>query len=675
MRCKTLLRKIWITSLVIALSLAITGNASASGSSTGWKRIGPWANFIDFMAIDPQTPTTLYVSMSGELMKSLDGGRSWNQASAGLPISPVVAIVIDPTTPSTLFARIQGKGVYKSTTGGESWDEVNSGLTNLDIKSLAISSKSPNVLYAGVGGGVFKSTDGGGRWEATNLVRPADYAISALAIDPKTPTTVYCGSSDHQTGIFKTINGGGWFSFGLTDQYIYVIAIDPVTPNTIYAGTGTGVYKSTTGGRYWSAINNGLGDLSITDLVVDPKTPNTLYTNNSGTYLHRIFKSTNGGSSWSAIDNGLPIHYYHSITIISANFLVMDPANPATLYTGSPELYKSVNGGADWNEVGQSNGHIRDDISALAIDTLNPATLYAATRGWVYIPGEIFKSTTGGGAWKHATLDFENNGISNLFVDPFAPDTIFVHNGFSDSWYVSTDGGKDWIPFQECYYQRFLAFAQNTPTIVYSFGNSSVVCKTSFDGQNWSPEEYVLAGYSVYSLVIDPQMPMTLYAGTYKNGLLKTTDGGFNWEAINVGLPDNCTISALAIDPKTPTTLYAETTAGGDTLTLTGIFRSMDGGATWVHIGMDDVLIDEFVIDPVTPTTLYARTDGGGLFKTSNGGDTWDDISRDLGGIIVRDLVIDPQTPTTLYIVTDSGEVFKNFVEYRVSLPLVLLAP
>jgi photosystem II stability/assembly factor-like uncharacterized protein len=108
---------------------------------------------------------------------------------------------------------------------------------------------TPTTLYAGAEGfngtasGVFKSTNGGGTWEAANNGLPIKTVVS-LAIDPKTPATLYAG--EYGYGVFKSTDGGGsWSAFntGLTDTYVYALAIDPKTPARLYSGTdGEGVF-------------------------------------------------------------------------------------------------------------------------------------------------------------------------------------------------------------------------------------------------------------------------------------------------------------------------------------------------------------------------------------------------------------------------------------------------
>jgi PKD repeat protein len=226
------------------------------------------------------------------VFKSTNGGGSWNAANTGLPDTDVLALAIDPQTPATLYAGLFYSGVYKSTNGGGNWVSINTGLSlyNPRVAALVIDPLTPTTLYAGdYGGGVFKSTTGGGSWSEANTGLTTTYVID-LAIDPTSPTILYAGTYDG--GVFKSINGGGSWNAantGLPDTPVYAIVIDPQTPSIIYAGThGGGVFKSTDGGESWNAFNAGLSALQINGLAIDPQTPTTLYAATAGAGIFTI---------------------------------------------------------------------------------------------------------------------------------------------------------------------------------------------------------------------------------------------------------------------------------------------------------------------------------------------------------------------------------------------------
>src|SRR5437016_8787981 len=113
-------------------------------------------------------------------------------------------------------------------------------------------------------------------------------------------------------------------------------------------------------------------------------------------------------------------------------------------------------------------------------------------------------------------------------------------------------------------------------------------------------------GGFIMALAIDPVTPATLYAGTYRGGVFKSTDGGESWSAVNTGLPD-LNVFSLAIDPQTPTTLYVG-------IERAGVFKSTNGGGSWsaVNTGLDPTIqVSALAIDPQTPATLYAGTNNG----------------------------------------------------------------
>src|SRR5450759_3349744 len=116
---------------------------------------------------------------------------------------------------------------------------------------------------------------------------------------------------------------GVWSSGGPYGGYVTALAINPATPATLYAGTASGVFKSTDSGGTWAAANTGLTNLNISALAINPPTPTTLY---AGTNSGGVFKSTDSGGTWAAVTTGLKD--------LSIYALAIDPTTPATLYAG-----------------------------------------------------------------------------------------------------------------------------------------------------------------------------------------------------------------------------------------------------------------------------------------------------------------------------------------------------
>ena len=304
-------------------------------------------------------------------------GSRW--VSIGPDGAVVKILAVDPQTPDTLYAGTDS-GVYKSINGGTSWTAMNSGLTNDRVTALAIDPRTPDTLYTGTDSGVYKSTDGGMNWTAINKGLPGTSAVSVLAIDPQTPNTLYAGTTGFWGGgVYKTTNGGTSWTAILDVAHIYALAIDPKTPMTLYAGDHRGyVHKSTNGGTRWIAVNTGLTHDDIYALAIDPQTPNTLYAGTTGFWGGTVYKSTNGGTRWIAVNTGLTHDDVYALAI--------DPQTPSTLYAGTwgGGVYKSTNGGTSWTAM--NSGLTNDRVTTLAIDPQTPDIIYAGTSG-----GGVFK--------------------------------------------------------------------------------------------------------------------------------------------------------------------------------------------------------------------------------------------------------------------------------------------
>jgi photosystem II stability/assembly factor-like uncharacterized protein len=153
---------------------------------------------------------------------------------------------------------------------------------------------------------------------------------------------------------------------------------------------------------------------------------------------------------------------------------------------------------------------------------------------------------------------------------------------------------------------------------------------------------------AVYTLAIDPAVPTTLYAGTEAGGVFKSVDGGVSWVAINIGMT-NRKIGALVIDPIRPATIYAGTY--GTDGTNGAAYKSVDGGDTWTDISneMGGAYVLSMAIDPHTPSTIYAGTSDG-MFRSTGGGEGWQMLNSGLSDDpYILDLFVDPLTPASLY--------------------------
>ncbi len=340
--------------------------STTGGSSFSAIKNGLAANNVKAFAIDPVNPSTIYAgitptstsisfSFAGGVFKSTDGGNSWMAPGNSLNLGPVNALAIDPDTPSTVYAGTR-QGVFKSTDSGNSWIARNQGLSFTFVNALVIDPKRPSTIYIGTGarfmsgnfmGGIFKSTDGGATWAPTGFDNKLNRIIVfSLAIDPRKSQRLYAGTND---GFYRGSKGGKkWKGPTLTDiqpslqnAALASIAIDPNERSTIYVAFGSinsfppvnsGFFKSTDRGLTWGRPTTGVNVAIPTTIAVDPRNSSTLY---AGGYSQVSFtfnnppsgallKSTNGGESWSSTD----------LSDVPVNAIVIDPQN-SSVYAGT----------------------------------------------------------------------------------------------------------------------------------------------------------------------------------------------------------------------------------------------------------------------------------------------------------------------------------------------------
>ena len=168
------------------------------------------------------------------------------------------------------------------------------------------------------------------------------------------------------------------------------------------------------------------------------------------------------------------------------------------------------------------------------------------------------------------------------------------------------------------------------------------------------------AGNRVISVVGVPGDPRVYYAGGASGGIFKTTDGGIHWEPIFDDQPVS-SIGALAIAPSDPNVVWAgtgETFIRANVSVGNGIYKSTDGGKIWTHMGLEKTgRIGRIVIDPRDPDIVFAAAMGHsygpqeerGVFRTTDGGKTWERVLFVDENTGASDLAMDPNNPRILF--------------------------
>jgi len=660
--------------LTIAVAIWVMGGPSVTEVAAGerlsdvpqWNQTGgPGAGHVNSVAIDPSQPKILYRgdALSG-IHRTLSGGGRWRPASQGITDLNIQVLAVDPVNGSNVYAGTSYNGMFRSNNSGKNWVPANSGIPDSSWPAaIAVDTVSPSTVYVGVGdnanGGVYKSIDGAANWFPVNHGLPGNN-VTALAIDPTDPATVYAGT----TGVFKSIDGGAnWVdaSNGIPDiDQVHALAIDPSSPSTVYAGTSDGaqglnggVYKSTDGGLNWVPSRAGMPiDAGITALAMDPKDPSTLYASpvDADFSTVGIYKTTNGGALWEAVNQSFIVQT-----------LAIDPLNETTIYAGTIGwgVIKSVDAGQRWKLA--NAGVANSIVKAMAADASAPATVYAGCPG-------ASKTVDGGLLWvpknRGIDPDLEHCPLA-LAIDPSAPSTVYAGTA-GGGVFKSIDAGANWGPVNAGLTQKYveaLALDPSAPSTIYAGTISGGVFKSTNAGEVWAPVNHGLTNLDVLALAVDPSVSTTVYAGTGGGGVFKSNDGGAQWTPMNAGLSQRY-VRALVIDPSAPGSVYVGAHQEDDEgfCTATSVFKSTNGGTSWTMSTGGRCVGSGFValaIDPAATATVYAGNDFDGVYRTVDAGQSWAPFNEGLSNTEVTELAIAATVPSTVYVGTSGGGVFK----------------
>ncbi|HXG91671.1 MAG TPA: glycosyl hydrolase [Blastocatellia bacterium] len=237
-----------------------------------------------------------------------------------------------------------------------------------------------------------------------------------------------------------------------------------------------------------------------------------------------------------------------------------------------------------------------------------------------------------------------------------------------------------------------VAGVTSQPNVFYFGATGGGVWKTTDGGINWMPvsDEYFKTG-SVGAIGIAESDPNVIYVGmgespirgnvSHGDGVYKSTDAGKTWK--HVGLDDTRQISRVRVHPKNPDIVYvaAQGHVWGPN-EQRGIFRSTDGGKTWQKVlyrspkaGASDLILDPTNANVIyaafwevyrTPWTLESGGPGSGIFKSTDGGDTWNELTKNPGlpkGIIGNiGITVSPANPDRVWAIVEAedGGVFRS---------------
>ncbi len=620
------------------------------------------------------------------------------RAASWQPVGPVniggriADVACHPTDANVVYVGAAEGGVFKTTDGGATWIPTFDDESSLSIGSVAVDPTNPNVVWVGTGEpnggggsvtyggtGVFKSTNAGATW--TNVGLENTRYIGRVAVCPTAPDRVFVAalgpyySPGVDRGVYRTTDGGGaWQQVLAVNDWTGAVdlVVHPTDPNRVwaamwerrrgpdfidYGGDGSGLWRSTDGGDTWVELTSGLPagpDVGRIGLAIAESSPDILYAiyaeADPGSFVG-VYKSTNGGDSWVATNDSALSGVYATYGWWFGNIRV-DPTNPNRVAVLGFDYYESTTGGASWFNAG----------SAMHVDH-HGLDFAADGSWWEGNDGGLYRSPPTSSTWSH----FGNLPITQFYT--IEVDDQFPHRrygGTQDNGTNRTLTGND-----DDWHNLFGGdgfYCQVDPTnnqyvyVEYQYGN---LYRSTNGGSTFNWGSSGLNGRKNWSMPVqlDPTIPSTLYAGTDK--VHRSTSRAASWTAISPDLTDGAgagnvtygTITTLAVAPTNSSVILAGTDDGN-------VHVTTNGGGNWTRVdaALPDRWITRVAFDPSDDSIGYVTISGfrwdeplPHVFRTTNHGGTWANISSNLPEAPVNDIIPDPGLPGVLYVATDFG--------------------
>jgi len=523
-------------------------------------------------------------------------------------------------------------------------------------------------------GSHYKSTDQGASW----ALLPPWPDLFVTTFDPTNPSILYGMSVP--TSAYKSIDGGmTWSLLPTGTPYPFgfdAIAVDTVTPSTLYVFGGKSNFeKSTDGGATWITANAGLPgapnqpNSGIVGLVqVGPTL--ILGTDGSG-----IYRSTDGAVTWAPANAGLPS--------LQLTGLVKGRESTPTLYAlvnngYSTTFFRSTDAATTWVPTGTLNA---PSAGNLVFTPQSPSVAYVSSAIG------LFKSTDGTATWTRVppTANLPNDPVPILLGDSGDPSRLYAGIAPVGNYALtSADSGSTW---------SLLALSDGTPVALIpartthagrAYGDNGLtgaIVRSVDAGLHWSailpalPPPSPGFSFSAISSVVEGRSDSSVLFAIgntifgHLDGaipiVLRSDNDGTTWVDVSHGLPQTgqsqTALEAIALNPTDNNVVYAAAVGG--------LFKTTDGGASWNPTGAGFPVnpVSTLVVDPSHPNIVYAAFgvsqatgQGAGVFASVDGGASWNARNTGLTDFTVTALAIDRNDPQSLYAGTDTQGVFRT---------------
>lgn len=568
-------------------------NESGSSQTPG---VAPWQVNVYSLAVDPSNTNIIYVGTeTGYINKSVDKGLNWVLMNPDYVMGGVTALVVHPTNSNIVYASSDGK-IHKSTNGGSTWSVV---LNNAEANHILIDNTNPSKVIASTNQGIYISSNDGVNW--SNKASGKFYDVE---FKPGDTNIIYALKQNASSKLDAVISADGGDTFTALPNF----------PNQFNDGSG-GLL----------AVTSNNPNVVFSTLLSDNNTP-------------QLYKGTNNSGNWTwskIIDCNTDTFKYNNGQGYYDLVLEVNPNNENEFFVGTTTLFKTNNGGSSFDAIGGYFGRFSIHPDIQDMKWLDDGTAWVTTDGGISFSTDAFES------------DFQpliNNLIGSDmwgFDQGWNEDIVVggrYHNGntaiadFYGDKALRMGGAESptgWVIQGK---SRHVAFND--------LGNGWILPKTAEEKEEGrflfakfpNMLEY---GGSRGSLVHHPNYYNTIFLGE-ENDLWKSTDMGETFKSIHAF---SGKVMGVFMSSKNPDVMYTDVQGAG-------LYKSTDQGETWTYKpalgnssngGSKMNGRTSLVISPYDENTIYAcYTNGtwtvqkGVIFKSTDGGDTWTNISGNI---------------------------------------------
>ncbi len=617
------------------------------------------------------------------------GSPSGPSPYSGTGAGRVNFIRFDPTNSNTVYVGAPDGGLWKSTNGGTSWTTNTDFLPIIGCSDLAIVPTNTQTMYLATGDlegnrrsiGVLKSTNGGTTWNTTGLSFTAldNYAAAKLLMNPSDPLNMILATDG---GVFKTTDGWatstqGTFPGGFLPQ-LKDMEFKPGDPNTVYAA-GDQLFKSTDNGDNWALVTTGLPSSNVQRIALGVSAGNAAYVyaliaKQSNQSFLGLYRSTNSGASFSVRSTSPNLLGYETNGLDAGGqgfydlSIAVSPTNAEVVTTGGVNHWQSADGGSTWTNLSYwAGGQVHADIHEINYLPGSGTTLFSCNDGG------IFKSTNGGTNWTDISHNLSIAQVEGIGLSANVESAII--NGEQDngtnyrattSWtsIAGGDGGECFIDY-------------NNNNVIYNQYVQGNFSRSDDAGVTNNPITTGLpGGFDFYSKWHqDPVLSTTIYTGGTPT-LYRSTNQGDNWSARGTP-PGSGSILDFAISSANNAIVY--------TIQYDAVARSTNSGASFTDV-TSTLPVSSAYLSGITVSSTNANkiwvtfsgyVDGEKVYKSTDGGSTWTNISAGLPNLPINTVIsTNGNANDAIYIGADVGiyyldNTLTSFAPFMTNLPNV----